>query len=319
LHRATLEEHLVRTVVSIGDPVPSGVEHADDTPAERHHLRQAAGSLAELSGRHQLVVTYGSAPHLDLLLRWHHTQRCGPELDVVNAESQAAAGYLLTQELRNELARSRVALLLTQVRVDPNDPAFRHPTRLIGPPMDEKQAGRLANLRRWAFDRQAPGWRLAVPEPEPLAVVEADTIRLLLEAGVVVVCGGGGGIPVVADFEGALRGVGAAVRSELTAAVLARQVEADRLVLLAYRWSVPAEKADLPVTVSAVDARHLKCREDGDRLRLQAACRFVEATGHRAMIGDLSEARAVLDGDAGTSVVAEPSVRVGGRSPPPRP
>ena len=108
---------------------------------------------------------------------------------------------------------------------------------------------RLTNLRRWAFRRQPAGWRLAVPEPEPLAVVETDTISLLLEAGVLVVCGGGGGIPVVADFEGALRGVAAVVPSELTSAVLARDLGADRLVLLRDRWNRAGERADHLATV----------------------------------------------------------------------
>jgi carbamate kinase len=295
----------VRTLVSISDPEPSGIDQADNTRTERRHVREAALALAELAGRHQLVVTYGSAPHLDLLLSWDHIQRAGPELDVVNAESGAAAGYLLAQELRNELSRERVALLLTQVRVDPNDPAFRHPTHLVGPVIGDHRARRLEQRRHWIFRRQARGWRYAVPEPEPLAIVEADAIRLLLEAGVIVVCGGGGGIPVVADFEGALRGVGAVVQSELAAAVLADQIDADRLVLLADRWGRTGIEQQDPLTLPVSRARDLPGADEGAQLRLAAACRFVEATGQPAMIGDLREARAVLDGNGGIAVVAD--------------
>jgi carbamate kinase len=295
----------VRTLVSISDPEPFGVDLADNTGSERRHVREAALALAELAGRHQLVVTYGSAPHLDLLLSWDHIQRYGPDLDVVSAESEAAAGYLLTQELRNELSRERVALLLTQVRVDPNDPAFRRPTHLVGPVMGGRRARRLEQRRHWIFRRQSQGWRQVVPEPEPLAVVEADAIRLLLEAGVIVVCAGGGGIPVVADYEGALRGVGAVVPSELAAAVLARQIGADRLVLLADRCGRPPMKEEKPLMLPVSGARRLAWADRGAQRRLEAACRFVEATGHQAMIGDLREARAVLDGDGGLTVVAD--------------
>ena len=248
----------------------------------------------------------------------HHragSRRSGAAL-LHDIKSEAATGYLLTQELRNELAQGRVALLLTQVRVDPNDPAFRHLTGLVGPLIDEEQVRRLANLRRWAFRRQPAGWRLAVPEPEPLAVVETDTISLLLEAGVLVVCGGGGGIPVVADFEGALRGVAAVVPSELTSAVLARDLGADRLVLLRDRWNRAGERADHLATVSVAGARRLNPGHESDRLRLTAACRFVESTGHRAMIGEVSQARAVLDGDAGMVIVAESGIRTEGSDSP---
>jgi carbamate kinase len=295
----------MRTVVSIGDPEPSGVDEADDTRTERRHRREAAVALAELAGRHQLVVTYGSAPHLDLLLSWDHTQRFGPELDVVNAESEAAAGYLLAQELRNELSRQRVALLLTQVRVDPNDPAFRHPTRLIGPVVGDERARSLETRRGWMYRRQASGCRQAVPEPEPLAVVEADVINLLLEAGVIVICAGGGGVPVVADYEGALRGVGAVVPSQLAAAVLARQLDADRLVLLSDHWGRPGTSDGQVLRLTMSQARGGQPAGRGVQLRLKAACRFVKATGRPAMIGDLRDARAVLDGNSGIVVVVD--------------
>ena len=296
----------MRAVVSVGDCASIAGE-LPSTPVERSLLHDAAGALAELAGHHQLVVTYGTGPHLDLLLEQGHDGWLDPQFDVVNAESEAAVGYLLTQELRNQLPKERVALLLTQVRVDPNDPEFLRPTARVGPIVDENHARDRAASLRWLFEPEGVGWRRAVPSPEPLAVVESDTVALLLSAGVMVVCSGGGGIPVVADFNGDLRGVGAIVSQELASGVLARQIGADRLVLLDASdvWHHRPD-SDQFATLTVTAAREEPGAFDGPgRARREAACRFVEATGHPATAGPLHQARAVLDGDVGTMIIPD--------------
>jgi carbamate kinase len=297
-------EAAVTTVVSVGD-CASVAGEVSSTTLERAHLHDAATALAELARRHHLVVTYGTAPHLELLLGLGPDRWLDPQFDVIAAESEAAIGYLLAQELRNRLPQERVALLLTQVRVDPADPEFLHPTARLGSLVDAQHARDRAASRRWLFEAEAGGWRRLVPSPEPLAVVEADTVTVLLSAGVVVVCSGGGGIPVVADRNGDLRGVAAVVSQELAASVLARQIAADQLVLLdAGDYGAAPAHGDEFARVRVCTAREQEGALDRPgRDRLEAACRFVEATGHPAMVGPLQRARAVLDGDIGTTVV----------------
>ena len=141
-------------------------------------------------------------------------------------------GYLLEQALATELPEIEVATLLTQVVVDTRDPAFRRPTKPIGPVYDETTARHLAAARGWLLDRDGPGWRRVVASPEPRRILEAATIARLVDAGVVVVCTGGGGIPVVVDAVGAVRGVEAVVDKDRAAAILAAHLHADSLLLL---------------------------------------------------------------------------------------
>jgi carbamate kinase len=259
---------------------------------------------------HQLVVTYGSSPHLEFLEGRELEGWPGAELDVVDAESEAAAGYLLTQELRNALPHRQVVQLLTQVRVDINDPEFRQPTALIGPALTEELARRNASARNWLLRSEGSGWRHVVPAPKPLAVLEADAVLVLLEAGVLVVSSGGGGIPVVADFAGHLRGVAAVIDAALTASVLAQQIGADRLVLLtAGDARLPTEKT--LTVMSAAEVLAAAAEGSAPTPQMLAAGRFVEATGKVATIGDLRSARGVLDGNVGIMVVADSLDRAG--------
>jgi carbamate kinase len=202
-----------------------------------------------------------------------------------------------------------VAALLTQVTVDPDDPAFANPSKPIGPVLPEGEARRLASERGWHIGPDGDGWRRIVPSPFPQGIVELEVLRLLVDHGVIPVCAGGGGVPVVPEADGGLRGIEAVVDKDHTAALLARQIQADVLVLLTdvrgvlegfgtpdervIRRTTPAElrRMDLPVGSMAPKA--------------EACASFVEATGRVAAIGALDDALAVVQGRAGTRVEPE--------------
>jgi carbamate kinase len=199
-----------------------------------------------------------------------------------------------------------VATLLTQVVVDPSDPAFNRPTKPIGPLYDQRTIERLATERRWSVARDGEHYRRVVPSPEPRSIVELSTIRLLVESGVLVICVGGGGIPVSIDDEGRLRGVEAVIDKDLAAALLAAELQADALLLLT---DVPAVEDGFGTArarplgnVTAAELRKLRFAPGSMAPKVDAACRFVEATRRTAAIGALRDAAAILRGERGTQV-----------------
>jgi carbamate kinase len=278
-----------------------------DVARQRLRLREVAAALAALARSSDLVVTHGNGPQVGLLALQAEAagEGAGTPLDVLGAESEGMIGYLIEQELGNALPEREVATLLTQVEVDPADPAFAAPSKPIGPIYGEARARDLAARRGWRIGADGTGFRRLVPSPEPLRIRELRTIALLVERGVLVVCAGGGGIPVVRTPAGALRGVEAVVDKDLSAALLAEGLAADALLLLT---DVPAVFEDWPrvqhpIRCAAPAALRERRFERGSMgPKVEAACRFVERTGGTAAIGALEEAERVLAGDAGTRV-----------------
>ena len=278
--------------------------------ALRRNLEQAVDPLASLAGRHRLVVTHGNGPQVALLAPQAATYReVAPyPLDVLGAESEGMIGYLLEQRLGDALPGRPVATLLTQVEVDAEDPAFQRPTRPVGPVYDENTAGLLSAANGWLMVRDSGGRRRAVPSPEPRRIVELSAIRLLVDAGVVVVCTGGGGIPVVRDAAGFHHGVEAVVDKDLSAALLAIELGADVLLLLTdvhgVRLDWGRERSPVVAAAGPDALRRLDLAAGSMAPKAEAACRFAEATGGPAVIGALEDAVAMVAGDAGTSVTA---------------
>ena len=205
----------MRIVVALGGNALLKRGEPMTAETQRANVRRAATSLAELVGAgHQIVVTHGNGPQVGLLAL---QSAAGPKdgaypLDILGAESEGMIGYLIEQELGNCLPdRTLIATLLTQVRVDPNDPAFGTPTKPIGPVYDEATARKLAGERGWTVARDGDKWRRVVASPAPLEILEMRVISLLVERGVVVICAGGGGIPVVARDDGSLIGIEAVI------------------------------------------------------------------------------------------------------------
>jgi len=286
-----------------------------DAETQRRNVGVAAHALAAVAHEHELVVTHGNGPQVGLLALQAEAYPEGGTypLDVLGAESEGMIGYLLQQGLRNALPERDVATLLTQVRVDASDPAFSAPTKPIGPVYDRGEAAAVAATRGWAVRPDGRRWRRVVASPEPAGIVELDTIALLVDAGVLVVCAGGGGVPVVRAPDGTLSGVEAVIDKDLVAALLAIELHADALLLLTdvpaveTGWGTPEARPLHEATPAELRELGLAAGSMGPKV--EAASRFAEATGGRAMIGALEDAAALLAGKAGTTVcTAERSV-----------
>ncbi len=279
-----------------------------DAEVQRRNVKTAAAAIAELARDHRVVVTHGNGPQVGLLALQAAAYR-GAEpypLDVLGAESEGMIGYLLEQAIGNELRDRDVATLLTQVVVDPADPAFAKPSKPVGPVYDQEAALRVVADHGWSIAPDGDRWRRVVPSPAPAAIVELHTIELLVDRGIVVVCAGGGGVPVTLDEAGGYRGVEAVVDKDATSALLATRLGADRLLLLTDVEGVVADwgRADA----------HLIRTSDPDSMerigfaagsmgpKVAAACRFARDSGGTAGIGALGDALALLEGTAGTTI-----------------
>jgi carbamate kinase len=279
-----------------------------EAEVQRRNVIVAAEAVAGIARRHDVVVTHGNGPQVGLLaLQAESYAPVRPyPLDMLGAQAEGLIGYLIEQELMRCLPQRAAVTLLTQVVVDPGDAAFRHPTKPIGPAYSEKEARRLEGARGWAMAQDGAAWRRVVPSPEPQRIVELAAIRLLVEAGALVVCAGGGGIPVVLTPEGGMRGVEAVIDKDLSAALLAQQLGADALLLLT---DVDAVYLDWRTSRAQPirEARPAKLRRHGFAAgsmgpKVEAACRFVEDGGQMAGIGRLEDAERILEGAAGTVV-----------------
>jgi carbamate kinase len=297
----------VRVVIALGGNALARRGRPVETASQRLNLRVAAAAIAEVASAHEVVATHGNGPQVGLLaLQAESHDPLHPiPLDVLGAVSEGMIGYLLEQELRNELPERQIATLLTQVIVEPDDPAFDRPTKPIGPTYSRSVAERLARERGWSVASDAAGCRRVVASPEPTRIVELPTIRLLLDAGVIVVCVGGGGIPVRLSPEGSLRGVEAVIDKDLASALLACELDADALLLLT---DVDAVYADWPAAERAfgsITPRELREHDFAPGSmgpKVEAACRFAEAGAGMAGIGRLEAAGTILAGRAGTRV-----------------
>lgn len=298
----------MRVVVALGGNALLRPGEAAEAAVQRANLRAAARGLAALAAAHTLVITHGNGPQIGWLALQAAAAGGRPDpLDVLGAESEALIGYLIEQELSPLLPGRELATLLTQVEVDPADAAFRAPSKPIGPLYDEAQAAALARERGYRFAALPGGLRRVVPSPEPCRIRELGAIRRLVEAGVLVICAGGGGIPVVATAGGGLRGVEAVIDKDLCAALLAEVLAADALLLLTdvafvYEdWPAPCERPIRSATPAALRARSFAAGSMAPKI--EAACRFVERGGGFAAIGALAQAAPVLAGEGGTRVV----------------
>jgi carbamate kinase len=273
---------------------------------QRANLRQAARAIADLADGNELVLTHGNGPQVGLLAleaEAYHGVKPYP-LDVLGAESQGMIGYLIVQALRAETDASVVALL-TEVAVDADDPAFAEPTKPIGPVYTAAEARRAAAEHRWDVAPDGRHYRRVVPSPQPREIVELDSIEALLGGGSIVVCAGGGGIPVVREGN-RLRGVEAVIDKDLTAALLAELLHADRLIMLTdvafveRDWQTAAAAAIERATPD--ELRRLEFAAGSMGPKIEAACRFVERTGGEAVIGSLAEVTEVAAGRSGTRI-----------------
>lgn len=293
-------------VVALGGNALARRGEPVDMAVQRRNAGVAAAAVAEVARHHWVVVTHGNGPQVGLLALQSEAYREGPvmPLDVLGAESEGMVGYLLAQELGRLTSPDRVVSLLTQVVVDPCDPAFGAPAKPIGPVFPSPQADILEQTRGWRMAPDTGGVRRVVASPEPLDLVELAAVRALLDTGFIPVCAGGGGIPVIADRAG-YRGVEAVVDKDLSAALLAAKLHADALLLVTDvdgvydRFGTP--DAVLMRTLDAATARSLALPPGSMGPKVEAACRFAERGG-RAVIGALEDVSGLLAGRAGTLI-----------------
>jgi len=277
------------------------------------NIRRAATQLARVAVDHTLVLTHGNGPQVGLLALQSaaYAAVSAFPLDVLGAQTDGMIGYLLEQELANRLPESRtVTTLLTRVEVDPRDPAFAQPSKPIGPVYTEAESQRITADKHWTMAPDGKGFRRVVASPAPLRVLGLDAIRWLLAHGALVIAAGGGGIPVARGPDGhSLQGVDAVIDKDLCSGLLARELQADCLVIATdvdavyLDWGEPGQRALGKVTPQALARHSFPAGSMGPKV--QAACDFVLATGQRAVIGSLERIEDMLAGRAGTEVCVD--------------
>ena len=275
---------------------------------QRDSARVAAEALAPLARTHEVVITHGNGPQVGLLALQSaaYTDVETYPLDVLGAESVGMIGYLIEQEFDRVLNSSPpVVTLLTQIEVDPDDPAFKDPTKFIGPVYSREDAERLARERGWVVKQDGDKWRRVVPSPLPMRIPDVKVIDLLLQHHIAVICAGGGGIPIVRR-DGQLVGVEAVIDKDRAGALLATLLHADAYIMLTdvptvyLDYGKPTQQAVRRASPQALEALRFAAGSMGPKI--EAACSFAQTTNNPAIIGSLHDADRVLLGQAGTSI-----------------
>ncbi len=277
---------------------------------QRANVRTAAVALAEIvRAGHRLVITHGNGPQVGLLALQGAAYKPDETfpLDVLGAETGGMIGYMIEQELENALDHSHaVATLLTQVLVDGKDPAFQNPTKFIGPVYEREEAEARAKAAGWTIAQDGDKWRRVVPSPVPREIPDMRVLKLLLDQGVIVICTGGGGIPVLRQKDGSLTGIEAVIDKDAASALLAGQLQADALLLLTdvnavYR-DFGTDNQERIETLTPDEARALDLPAGSMGPKMEAAAAFA-AQGGLAGIGRLDQAVDILERRAGTCVL----------------
>jgi carbamate kinase len=299
----------MRVVIALGGNALLERGQKPDANIQEAHVVSAVGALAPLARSNKVLIMHGNGPQVGVLAL---ESARDPDLshpypfDVLVAQTQGMIGYWLVQALNRALPDHPACCLLCRTVVWADDPAFAKPTKFVGPVYDEARARQIAAARGWAVAQDGRAWRRVVPSPEPIQLVETEMIAQLADTGTIVVCAGGGGVPVVRERSGALRGVEAVVDKDLTASLLGRVLAADALVILTDvdavqdGYGTPQARPIHQTTPRELRARSFPAGSMAPKI--EAACRFVEETGGMAAIGRLDDAEALLEGKAGTII-----------------
>jgi carbamate kinase len=279
--------------------------------AQRANVKVAAQALAQIARDHQLIISHGNGPQVGLLALQGAAYKPAEAypLDVLGAETEGMIGYMIEQELGNLLPfEVPFATLLTMVEVDGADPGFRNPTKFVGPVYEKAVADGLAAEKGWVFKQDGAKWRRVVPSPEPRRIFEIRPIKWLLDHGTIVICAGGGGIPTMyeAGANRKLVGVEAVIDKDLCSELLARELNADVLVMATdaeavfVGWGTPDARAIHQASPAALAKYNFAAGSMGPKV--EAACRFARTTGHTAAIGALADLPAIVRGLKGTLI-----------------
>jgi len=301
----------MRIVVALGGNALLRRGEPMTAEVQRANVKVAAQSLAPVAKGNQLVITHGNGPQIGLLALQDAAYEPDQDfpLDVLGAQTEGMIGYMIEQELGNLLPYEvPFATLLTMVEVDGADPAFKNPTKFVGPVYDKADADRIAAEKKWVFKQDGNKWRRVVPSPLPRHIFEHRPIEWLLNQGTIVICAGGGGIPTMYAPGGGrtLVGVEAVIDKDLCTELLARELEADLFVMLTdadavyVDWGKPTQRGIR--RGSAVALSEMKFAAGSMGPKVEAACRFAAATGKPAAIGALADLSRIIAGEAGTTV-----------------
>jgi len=304
-------------VVAFGGNALLRPEDSGETSLQLERAREAVRKLIPILGKgYELIVVHGNGPQVgNILIQAEEASTKIPpqSLDVAVSQTEGSMGFMLQQALRNRLEAigqpSEVATILTEVEVDVNDPAFRKPTKPIGPFFTRYRAEALERDLGWTMREDAGrGWRHVVASPRPQRILNLKIIERMMEVADAVVAAGGGGIPVVRGRDGQWRGVEAVIDKDFTSALLAAELGADRYIVLtgvpqvAIDFGKPTERFVDHLTIAEAE-RHLA---DGQfpagsmGPKIESAIRFVRATGREVLITDVEHLRDALAGNGGT-------------------
>jgi carbamate kinase len=311
-----------RLVIAIGGNAthPEGIR---GTPGEQADVAAALGQalLPVMELNTELILTHGNGPVVGKILMRQSIarQRVEPmSLDICVAHSQGGIAYLLMQALENALRAKgnprHVVCLLTQVEVDPDDPAFKNPTKPIGYFYSKEEADALTAEMGWKMvEDSGRGWRHVVPSPLPKHIVDISLIQTVAKSGAVVIAGGGGGVPVVRSGKGQRHGVEAVIDKDRTSALMANVLKIDDLMILtsvprvAINYGKPTQRELDRVSLSEILKLHAEGHFPPGSMgpKIDAAVQFLKGGGRRVMIGRLEDAVPVLRGETGTHIVAD--------------
>ncbi len=298
----------MRIVIALGGNAI--LKHGQMLTAENQRLnvRKAVEQLSPLiDAGHQIILTHGSGPQIGLLSLQNFAYK--PDqiypLDVLDAEVSGMIGYVIGQELFNIRSDDpQIATLLTQIEVDWDDPAFATPSKPIGPFMQKAEAERLQAQYNWQIVEDKGQWRRVVASPFPRRVIEADIIRMMVKNGIIVICAGGGGVPVVRDQNGDLIGIEAVIDKDHASALVAKNVNADQLLLLTdvegvyENWGT--DDQCLLAEMNPVDADASRYPAGSMGPKIAAASSFGKISGKSAIIGSINFITEILAGKSGT-------------------
>ncbi|MEZ8654054.1 carbamate kinase [Vibrio splendidus] len=278
-----------------------------EADVQRRNIETAVKTISEIAKVYNVVLVHGNGPQVGLLaLQGLEYKKVNPyPLDVLGSETQGMIGYMLMQEFKNYLPDRNISCMLTQMTVDPNDPAFADPTKPIGPIYEEAEARELAEKFHWIVKPDGQHFRRVVPSPRPTGIVEHEAITQLIDAGHLVICTGGGGIPVKKE-NGKLVGVEAVIDKDMSAAFLAKQLDADALLILTdaeavyLDWGKPTQHALRSTTPSELAKFTFDAGSMGPKI--EASCEFIQQGGKLVGIGALEDGLQILQGQAGTNI-----------------
>ena len=311
----------MKFVIAIGG---NAVNRPGEKPTAENmmkNLKETMEYLIDIIKDHSVVITHGNGPQVgNLLLQQEAARDIVPPfpIDVNDAQTQGSLGYMICQTLYNSLieknVKKEIAAVVTQIVVDPEDPAFQNPTKPIGPFYSEEEAKRIMEEKKWAMVEDAGrGWRRVVPSPIPVDIIEKDVIRFLVDNGFIVIAAGGGGIPVIRLKDGTLKGVEAVIDKDRASSLLARELDADMFIILTgvekvylnFNKSdqIPLDKLTVGDAERYLKEGHFPPGSMGPKI--ESAIDFVKKTGKQCLITDMRKLKQAPEGKTGTRIVPE--------------